>query len=367
MRPERGRKNDVATTGCSVHRIGWAAISLMFIASWILMAHHQKQLIAQADTATSFRVGAVQACKPSTALPLAEQGFSVREFIREALAKFISDAALADKALVTYFYGSRVVLDLNSTSALRASLERGFWVRLPGCAGVDLDPPPPRLTDRDKLLQLSAQAMKSPQPVEELCLFSQMRPSKNVAIIALARTLNVTHIIESGRKGGASALVYALHKFQVTSIELYPMPPVAGALSQLVPEMTLQDGDGTLLVKERVAHIRKQSPGARIAVILDGPKYMAAYEVFVSIRSDVVFAVFDDTYPDTEFRSTLSEHEQAVFFSDHPAWTASLLPALDTTKLAEGWPGDDKEPAVQYAEEWQAMAIVPGGDWKQWQ
>jgi len=365
MRPDRGRKNNVLDSGCSPHRVAWGAISFLFIVAWVLIARHQAQIEYQVAAPPSSAI--VTACKPSNSLPLGEEGFSMRTFMREAFAQFVSDASLTDKDVARYFYGARPTLDLNSSASLRSSLERGLWFRLPGCDDQDLDPPPPKLTDRGKLLELSAMAMRSTQPPEEVCLFSQMRPSKNVAIIALARKLNVTHVIESGRKGGVSALVYALFGFKVTSIELYPMPPIAGALAQLAPEITLRDGDGAVLVGETVSQIRKQHPGARIAVILDGPKYMAAYEVFKSIRSDVVFAVFDDTYPETEFRTKLTELEKAVFYSDNPTWTATLMPALDKTKLAEGWPADDKEPAEQFAEEWQAMAIVAGGSWRQWE
>ena len=41
------------------------------------------------------------------------------------------------------------------------------------------------------------------------CLFSDMKPSKILAVISAARALNVSHVIECGRFGGMSALIYA--------------------------------------------------------------------------------------------------------------------------------------------------------------
>ena len=47
------------------------------------------------------------------------------------------------------------------------------------------------------------------------CLFGDMRPGKLLAIISACRAAGVTHIIEEGRYGGLSALVYAMHGFKV--------------------------------------------------------------------------------------------------------------------------------------------------------
>ena len=48
------------------------------------------------------------------------------------------------------------------------------------------------------------------------CLFSDMRPLKILSAVAAARAAGVTHIIEEGRYGGLSAVMYALHGFRVT-------------------------------------------------------------------------------------------------------------------------------------------------------
>eukprot|EP00747_Dinoflagellata_sp_TGD_P167022 gnl/TRDRNA2_/TRDRNA2_190743_c0_seq1.p1 gnl/TRDRNA2_/TRDRNA2_190743_c0~~gnl/TRDRNA2_/TRDRNA2_190743_c0_seq1.p1 ORF type:complete len:358 (-),score=58.72 gnl/TRDRNA2_/TRDRNA2_190743_c0_seq1:9-1082(-) len=302
-------------------------------------------------------------------LPLAQPGFSFRRHVREALANFITDAALRDNSgLLDFFYGKRPALDVQGSQAVfRAALERGFQVRLPGCSSAELDPLPPSLAEQRNVLAKAAAAAAAPhKALGELCLFSQMRPSKNLAVVALARKLNVTHMVESGRKGGMSALVYSLLGLHVTSVELYPMAYVAGALAQLAPEMKLRDGDGSVLVPAAVHEILEASPEARVAVVLDGPKNEGAHEVFQGLRSDVVFAVFDDAYPGGSFRRYLEDKELAIFLSDHPAWLQSGLPSRDKAKLSEGWPGDEMEPASQFAESWQTMAVVPGGQWYQW-
>ena len=44
-----------------------------------------------------------------------------------------------------------------------------------------------------------------------------------LAAVSAARAAGVTHIIEEGRFGGLSAYLYALHGFQVTSVEFLPL------------------------------------------------------------------------------------------------------------------------------------------------
>ncbi|KAL1528307.1 hypothetical protein AB1Y20_009663 [Prymnesium parvum] len=55
----------------------------------------------------------------------------------------------------------------------------------------------------------------APASEGEDCLFGDMRPGKLLAIIATCRAAGVTHILEEGRYGGLSALVYALHGFKI--------------------------------------------------------------------------------------------------------------------------------------------------------
>lgn len=299
---------------------------------------------------------------------LDESGFSYRRFTRDAFDAFVTEAALSDPELQSWFYGQRPELDTShSSEELRAGLARGFWLRTPGCLGAELDPPPSSLAKRQEMLEKSAAAMRAPAaPPGTLCLFSQMRPSKNVAVVALARRLNVTHLVESGRKGGMSAYVYSVLGLEVTSVELFPIPYVAHALTQLAPGMELVDGDGTELVPRAVRKIRRETQGARVAVVLDGPKYEGAYRLFQEIRDEVVFAVFDDVYPGSTFRQDLDRRELLVWYSDGPAWLKAGLPGRDMAKASEGWVQDEREPATQYVEDWQTMAILAGGLWHQW-
>lgn len=360
-----------------MRRLYWAVAFVVSLVIWTFnklrqQVEHEKNDPNHSAYGTLLKQGAPSASRqvltlghpsvPDPFLPLDQPGFSFRRYTRQAFASFVAGAALADVGLQAFFYGPRPALDYSEARAMRESLAKGFWFRLPGCAKADLDPSPPTLAGRASLLTQAAEAAKKTRPLPDLCVFSQMRPSKNLAIVALARKLNVTHIIESGRKGGASALVYALCGFQVVSIELYPMPFVATALAQLAPEMRLFNGDGAELVRQALLGLH----GSRVAVVLDGPKYRGAYEVFEAIRRDVVFAVFDDTYPGSEFRESLENDELAVFFSDDPVWLATGIPARDAAKLAEEWPGDEQEPAAQFAEAFQTMAVVPGGRWSQW-
>ena len=91
------------------------------------------------------------------------------------------------------------------------------------------------------------------------CLFSDMRPTKILAAITVARAAGITHIIEEGRYGGLSALMYALHGFDVTSIEFLPLMGATIALQQLAPQVRLLDGDGSKLLPQLVGTL---SPAA---------------------------------------------------------------------------------------------------------
>ena len=125
------------------------------------------------------------------------------------------------------------------------------------------------------------------------CIFGDMRPIKILAVVALARKLGVTHIVEEGRYGGLTAYMYSRLGFKVTSIEYVPLDDVTDSLKKLAPEMRLLDGDGHVLTPHAVS---QADPGERIAVIFDGTKRHDAYDTsWLKVKSNVVFAVFDDT------------------------------------------------------------------------
>lgn len=292
-------------------------------------------------------------------------GFSFRQSVRESFAAFVAQAAKTQIDLHHYFYDPRPALDLSDIRKFEENLKRNFFFRLPGCEGVDLDPLPPTMAEQEQRIKEAAVLWADRAP-KELCLFSQMRPSKLLSVLTLARRLNVTHMIESGRKGGMSAFNYAVQGLKVTSVEAYPVPHISASLRQLAPGIDLRDGDGTKLVLQVVQEIRAADPTARIAVVLDGPKYESAYKVFQTVRKEVIFSVFDDTYPGSNFRDFLDAEELGVFFTDAAAWMKSGFPDKDMARLEEGWPQDNIDPATQFAESWQVLGILPGDRWDQW-
>ena len=131
------------------------------------------------------------------------------------------------------------------------------------------------------------------------CLFSDMRPTKLLAVIAAARVAGVTHLIEEGRFGCLSALMYALHGFEVTSIEFLPLSGVSAALSALAPSVRLLDGDGRQLLPRLLLPPAEGGEGAldpaRVGVIFDGEKRFGAYATWQKVKHRAAFAVFDDT------------------------------------------------------------------------
>ena len=183
--------------------------------------------------------------------------------------------------------------------------------------------------------------------LESACLWGNMPFGKSAAIISLALALNVTHIVESGRMGGLSLLHYHQFGFELVSIESNPIPEVSAALRQLVPGITLLDGDGTKLVPQAVQQLarRRYSYGsARIAVVIDGPKGRPALKLAKTMARQV-----QPTSPCTLCRERLFPpracrppqvamlvvDDQVVrnwttpsFTSSHPLWCARI-PTVD--------------------------------------
>ena len=126
------------------------------------------------------------------------------------------------------------------------------------------------------------------------CLFSDMRPSKILAVITAARAAGVTHIVEEGRYGGLSALMYAHHGFQVTSIEFLPLTGATIALKQLAPQVRLLNGDGSALLPQLLSLMDAEET-ARTLVIFDGEKRFGAWKTYQKLKDEVAIAVFDDT------------------------------------------------------------------------
>lgn len=156
------------------------------------------------------------------------------------------------------------------------------------------------------------------------CLFSDMRPGKLLAVIGACRRLGITHIIEEGRYGGLSALIYAIHGFTVTSVEMLPIDFVAAALTAAAPNIRQVVGDGSIELPKLV---NAAPPSERIAVIFDGEKRRAAYQTYTQIAHKVHLAVFDDSY-----------HERFPTYLDkmnETAWHTNLDTAYATTRGPE--------------------------------
>ena len=134
------------------------------------------------------------------------------------------------------------------------------------------------------------------------CLFGHMSPTKVMLAIAAARVSGVTTIIEEGREGGISSLVYAKHGFHLISVEYLPLTMVKTALSQLAPQVRQLDGDGSTIIPTLIGAM-SDAEAARTLVIFDGEKRYAAYATYQKIQARVAAAIFDDTNPEFRKRS----------------------------------------------------------------
>ena len=125
------------------------------------------------------------------------------------------------------------------------------------------------------------------------CLFSDMRPVKILSAIAAARAAGVKTIIEEGRFGGLSALMYASHGFDVVSVEFLPLAAPSSAL-RAHPQIRLLDGDGSVLLPSLVANMT-DAEARTTMVVFDGEKRAAAWKTYKKLADRVALAVFDDT------------------------------------------------------------------------
>lgn len=198
------------------------------------------------------------------------------------------------------------------------------------------------------------------------CLFSDMRPTKVLAAITAARLAGVTHIIEEGRFGGLTAMMYALHGFEVTSIEFLPLKSVTRGLKQWAPSVRLIDGDGKKLVPELVSNLTAEE-GQRTMVIFDGEKRTEAWATFRKFPSRVALAIFDDSNIGNDWKPF-------VHGLDANGWTwwdtrDTLWPELIAREEAALKP---LRPLKQITGKWHGgvhdlqhfhFAIVKGGSW----
>lgn len=152
------------------------------------------------------------------------------------------------------------------------------------------------------------------------CLFSDMRPTKILAVIAAARAAGVTRIVEEGRFGGLSAYMYHLHGFEVVSVEFLPLSGATAALRERAPAIELVEGDGAKLLPTLLT----PKDAARTAVIFDGEKRLGAWQTFAKVRANVALAVFDDTNIGSDgepFKRMLDEQKEVWWDTTDASWS----------------------------------------------
>lgn len=227
------------------------------------------------------------------------------------------EMAQANRTLLDYFYGG------GSRVAGSDKVREHFYFRTSGCdKGVY------RGGTSESFDVVHGRRRNS---TEKLCLWGNMPPMKPLAIIALARALNVTHIVESGRMGGMSSLVYDVHGFRTTSVEMLPLPGVMFDLRKAAPGVELLSGDGSVVVPKFLDQLELESgsSGARVAVVVDGPKEDPAYEMaMIAVsRPSVAFVAVDDSQ---NIRGRFeSNADIAVFNTDDALWRQSFPMAAD--------------------------------------
>ena len=174
------------------------------------------------------------------------------------------------------------------------------------------------------------------------CLFSDMRPLKILSVVAAARAAGITHVIEQGRYGGLSAVMYAQHGLRVTSIERLPLASIESALRTSAPSVEIVNGDG----REEVIRLTRgldARTAARTMVIFDGEKRMRAWTTFEQVREHVALAVFDDTNLGDNGRAfTTQLHATGQVWwdtrniSDATLWAREQAPLQLTRELSRG-------------------------------
>ena len=200
------------------------------------------------------------------------------------------------------------------------------------------------------------------------CLFSDMRPTKVLAAITAARLAGVKHIIEEGRFGGLTAMMYALHGFRVTSLEFLPLDGVTNGMSQLAPSVAMVTGDGSQLVPDMVANMT-DAQAKHTMVVFDGEKRMGAFDTWRKVAPRVALAIFDDTNVGTDslrFQHTVHNERWVAWNTTDPTWSQFIE--------REEVPLRVLKPLLNYSGKWQGgvnnlqkfhFTIVKGGGWSQ--
>ncbi|EER05999.1 hypothetical protein Pmar_PMAR028187 [Perkinsus marinus ATCC 50983] len=149
------------------------------------------------------------------------------------------------------------------------------------------------------------------------CLWGNTPSLKLLPVAAIAEALNVTTIIESGRRGGASALAYHQLGFHVISVEFDPIQEVEDALREIAPDIELINGDAMV----EVPRILDRLPAHEaVGVVIDGPKLQPQLDLWTAIRSRVLFGALDDV---NSTPGKYRRHQKNVMKTYHPYWSTS--------------------------------------------
>lgn len=180
--------------------------------------------------------------------------------------------------------------------------------------------------------------------------------SEMALIIAVCRAAKIQCVIESGRARAQSTYMLAKYlKATIDSIELADNANARAGANRMknAPHVNLVHGDGAVLAPKmaRAATLM----GYRVAVLLDGPKGLAAIDVLAECKGAVVGFIHDmrrlDHGKPSPYRTVaeLRYPGRRAFFSDDPEYVAATS-WLDTPIHAlgsnvTGWkPGKMRKP-----------------------
>ena len=229
----------------------------------------------------------------------------------EEFSKIMEHESARNESLLAYAYPSEPLPDVQRnwvpyTASCRIANDC-YCIHVDGDMSASVNPKPTRCVKKITLERCSGSALRAGCSclTGSSCLFSDMRPTKILSAVTAARVAGITRIFEEGRYGGLSALMYALHGFEVISLELAPLSGPSVSIRQLAPQIQLITGDGSVLLPQLLAN-SSAADAARTMVIFDGEKRFDAYRTYEKIRKHIALAIFDDTNIDS--RHGFMEH-----------------------------------------------------------
>lgn len=194
------------------------------------------------------------------------------------------------------------------------------------------------------------------------CKPNGVMPSEMIAFLALALDRQVNLIIESGRRYGQSTECFSA-LCETISIDCDPVPESDREIAYKYPTtLRLHSGNGEKMVPSYVTrHV-----GRRIALFLDGPKGVKAYNVISAVRNNIVFGAIHDLSCYSEkpggrqenaSRTTVAR-DTTVWFSDDPIWINSIR-QYDERAWRGSYASREEMTACGFT-----IGVMPGGMWE---